>query len=48
MESDITESGGPETNKYAELSRWCIDQADGYLRRGNNVQASEKGWGAAA
>ena len=37
-----------ELNKHAELSRWCIDQADNYLRRGNNIQASEKGWRAAA
>ena len=37
-----------ESNKYAELSRWCISQADNYLRNRNNIQASEKGWGAAA
>lgn len=37
-----------EPNKYAELSRWCISQADNYLRIRNNIQASEKGWGAAA
>ena len=37
-----------ELNKHAELSRWCIDQAENYLRVGNNIQASEKGWGAAA
>ena len=37
-----------ESNKYAELSRWCIGEADNYLRAGNNIQASEKGWGAAA
>ena len=42
------ESNAQESNKYAELSQWCIDQADGYLRRRNNIQASEKGWGAAA
>ncbi len=42
------ESGSPESNKHAELSRWCIGQADNYLRRRNNIQASEKGWGAAA
>ena len=36
------------SNKYAELSRWYIDQADDYLRAGNNIQASEKGWGAVA
>jgi hypothetical protein len=37
-----------ELNKHAELSRWCIIQADNYLRRRNNIQASEKGWRAAA
>ena len=37
-----------EPNKHAQLSRWCIQQAEGYLRSGNNIQASEKGWGAAA
>ena len=42
------ESGNGESNKYAELSRWCISEADNYLRRRNNIQASEKGWGAAA
>ena len=42
------ESNGEETNQYAELSRWCIGEADDYLRRHNNIQASEKGWGAAA
>ena len=37
-----------EPNKHAELSRWCLQQAEDYLRSGNNIQASEKGWGAAA
>lgn len=37
-----------ETNKHAELSRWCMEEAETYLRRRRNVQASEKGWGAAA
>ena len=37
-----------ESNKYAELSRWCISEAEGYLQRGNNIQTSEKGWGATA
>ena len=48
MESSTPESNGPEINKYAELSQWCIEEADDYLRGGNNVQASEKGWGATA
>ena len=43
MEPEVQES-----NHYAELSRWCIGQADNYLRTRNNIQASEKGWGAAA
>ena len=37
-----------ELNKYAELSQWCIGEADNYLRFGNTIQASEKGWGAVA
>ena len=48
MESSTPESNVPETNKYAALSQWCIGQADDYLRQENNVQASEKGWGATA
>ena len=48
MESSTPESNGPETNKYDQLSRWCIGQADNYLRSGNGIQSSEKGWGAAA
>ena len=42
------EQNNHEANKYAELSRWCIGEADNYLRRRNNIQASEKGWGAVA
>ena len=42
------ESGNGESNKHSELSRWCISEADGYLQRRNTIQASEKGWGAAA
>ncbi len=48
MTEDSSNSNGSDTNKYADLSQWCIAEADGYLRRGNNIQASEKGWGAAA
>ena len=47
-ESKNVDSNNQESNKYAELSRWCINEADNYLRRRNNIQASEKGWGAAA
>ena len=43
MEPDTQES-----NKHAELSQWCLGQAGNYLQAGNNIQASEKGWGAAA
>ena len=42
------ESANPESNRHAELSRWCIAEAENYLRRRRNIQASEKGWGAAA
>ncbi len=38
----------PEPEKYAALSREYIERADGYLRAGDRVQASEKGWGAVA
>lgn len=48
MTQDNLNPNGSEANKYAGLSRWCIGQADNYLRRRNNIQASEKGWGAAA
>ena len=42
------ESNGSESAEHSERSRWCIGEADNYLRRRNNIQASEKGWGAAA
>ena len=48
MVEDSSGSNGSEANKYAELSRWCIGEADNYLRHRNNIQASEKGWGATA
>ena len=37
-----------ESNMYAELSRRCMGEAENYLHIGNNMQASEKGWGAVA
>lgn len=37
---------GPE--KYAGLSRYCIEKADEHLAIGDRIQASEKGWGAVA
>ena len=37
-----------ESERYAELSRQYIERADEYLRVGDRVQASEKGWGAVA
>ena len=37
-----------ESKRYAELSRQYIQRADEYLRAGDRVQASEKGWGAVA
>ena len=36
-----------DANKYANLSRYYIEQAEAYLQRGNLLQASEKSWGAA-
>ena len=42
------EPNGAKSNKYAEISQWCIGEAESYLRRRNNIQASEKGWGATA
>ena len=42
------ESNNHDANKHAELSRWCIAEAENYLRRRRNIQASEKGWGATA
>ena len=37
-----------ESERYAALSRHFIEKADEYLREGDAVQASEKGWGAVA
>ncbi len=37
-----------ESERYAALSRHFIEKADEYLRAGDTVQASEKGWGAVA
>ena len=48
MPQDNPNQNGSEANKYTELSRWCLCEADNYLRRRNNMQASEKGWGATA
>ena len=42
------ESDNHDANKHAELSNWCIAEAENYLRRRRNIQASEKGWGATA
>ena len=42
------ESSNSESERYAELSRQYIQRADEYLRAGDRVQASEKGWGAVA
>ncbi len=42
------ETSNSESEKYAELSRQFIRRADEYLRAGDRVQASEKGWGAVA
>ena len=37
-----------ESERYGQLSRQYIERADEYLRAGDRVQASEKGWGAVA
>ena len=37
-----------ESERYADLSRQYMERADEYLRLGDRVQASEKGWGAVA
>ena len=37
-----------ESERYAELSHQYIRRADEYVRAGDRVQASEKGWGAVA
>ena len=42
------EPSNSESERYAELSRQYIQRADEYLRVGDRVQASEKGWGAVA
>ena len=42
------ESSNSESERYAALSRQYIQRADDYLRAGDRVQASEKGWGAVA
>ena len=42
------EPSNSESERYAELSRQYIARADEYLRAGDRVQASEKGWGAVA
>ena len=42
------EPSNSESERYAELSRQYISRADEYLRAGDRVQASEKGWGAVA
>ena len=42
------EHSNSESERYAELSRHFIGKADEYLRAGDRVQASEKGWGAVA
>ena len=42
------QSSDSETERDSELSRHYIEKADEYLRAGDRVQASEKGWGAVA
>ena len=42
------EPSSSESERYADLSRQYMERADEYLRLGDRVQASEKGWGAVA
>ena len=42
------ESSNSKSERYAELSRRFIEKANEYLRAGDRVQASGKGWGAVA
>ena len=42
------EPSNSESERYAELSLQYITRADEYVRAGDRVQASEKGWGAVA
>ena len=42
------EPSNSESERYAQLSQQYIQRADEYLRAGDRVQASEKGWGAVA
>ena len=42
------EPNSQESNKYAALSQRCIVQAENYVRRHHNTQASKKGWDATA
>ena len=44
----VMENTNRESERYADLSRQYIERAEDYLRRGDGVQASEKGWGAVA
>ena len=42
------QSSSSESERYADLSRQYMERAEEYLRLGDRVQASEKGWGAVA
>ena len=42
------ESNNHDATSTRSVSRWCIAEAENYLRRRRNIQASEKGWGATA
>ena len=48
MQDSAMQDSTSESERYAELSRHFIEKADEYLREGDRVQASEKGWGAVA
>ena len=43
-----SEGGGEGAERYAAMSRRYMERAERYLRGGDRIQASEKGWGAVA
>ena len=48
MQSSESGGDGRGAEKYAAMSRRYMERAERYLRGGDRIQASEKGWGAVA
>ena len=48
MQSSDGGGEGAGAEKYAAMSRRYMERAERYLRGGDRIQASEKGWGAVA